>query len=283
MQPVEYCQQKAAPHGSSLYYAIYFADRTRQPALYAVNAFHAELAAIVREVSDPKVAQIKLKWWEEELARAFEGKGAHPVSQALQEHALPHYNLQKEYFEQVIEGVQMDLEYGLYPSFKELSLYCHRIRGSIAHLSVEICGYSDRNTVRFAHDLGMGLQLMELLRDVRPHADAGRIYIPEDEMQRAGVSQAQLLRAQSSDAVRALFAEQAARVRDFFASALERLPEADRYAQRSNLILIRHAQALLKEMEADGLPLLERRYSLTPIRKLWIAWRTARQATRSTR
>lgn len=278
MTPLEYCRDKAAPPGSSLHYAIYFADRSKQPALYALYGYHAELVEISRKISDRGVAAAKLGWWREELARAFQGTGQHPVSQALHEHALTRFDLPRDDFEQVIEGVAMDLEYGLYPSFKQLSLYCHRIGGAVTRLAVNVCGYSDTRTTRFAHDLGMGLQLAELLHDFRPHLDAGRVYIPEDELQQAGVSQAELLRAQDSDRARALFGKQARRIEDFFDSALAHLPEQDRARQRPALILIELYRTLIREMAAEDYPLLKRRVFLTPIRKLWIAWRTARRA-----
>ena len=280
MTPREYCQQKAAPRGSSLYYALYVADDAQRPALEAVHAYQREIIEIVRECRELSVAQTKLRWWKEELARAFDGQPRHPVTQALRENAIDRYRLAREYFEQVIEGVEMDLEYNLYPSFKSLSLYCHRVGGSITQLAVDICGYQDRQTARYAHDLGMGLQLMSLLRSVRQDVAAGRIYLPEDEMQQTGVTQADLHQNQTPDRVRELFALQAQRIRGFFDQGMARLPDQDRYRQRPGIVLAELNRALLDEMEQEGFPLLERGFQLTPIRKLWIAWRTAQRQRR---
>lgn len=281
MTPQEYCQHKAAPRGSSLYYALYFSDPARRPALEAVHAYQREIIDIIRECRERAVAQAKLLWWKQELGRAFDGQPTHPVTQALQQDVIGRYRLAREYFEQVIEGVEMDLEYGLYPSFKELSLYCHRVGGSVTQLAVDICGYQDRQTARYAHDLGMGLQLMSLLRNVRRSLDAGRVYLPEDEMRQAGVSQQDLYQHETTEPVRALFAQQAQRIRSFFSEAFARLPEQDRAAQRPGIILAQLNLALLQEMQREGFPLLERRFHLTPIRKLWIAWRTARRGAPS--
>jgi phytoene synthase len=277
MTPEEYCQQKAAPAGSSLYYALYFADPAKRPALAALHAYQREVTEVVQAVREPAVARAKLQWWREELQRAFDGQPQHPITQALQQDVIGRYKLAREYFEQVIEGAEMDLEYGVYPSFKELSLYCHRAGGSITRLAVDVCGYRDRQTVRYAHDLGMGLCLTALLRNVRRDVDAGRIYLPEDEMRQAGVSRDDLYQRQTPERVRELFALQAERIRAFFSQALERLPAQDRPAQRPGLILAQLDLALLNEMEREGFPLLERSFRLTPIRKLWIAWRTARR------
>jgi phytoene synthase len=277
MTPEEYCQQKAAPAGSSLYYALYFADPAKRPALAALYAYQREVTEVVQAVREPAVARAKLQWWREELQRTFDGQPQHPITQALQQDVIGRYKLAREYFEQVIEGTEMDLEYGVYPSFKELSLYCHRAGGSITQLAVDVCGYQDRQTVRYAHDLGMGLCLTSLLRNVRRDVDAGRIYLPEDEMRQTGVSRDDLYQRQTPERVRELFALQAERIRAFFAQALERLPAQDRPVQRPGLILAQLDLTLLDEMEREGFPLLERSFRLTPIRKLWIAWRTARR------
>lgn len=283
MTPQDYCRQKVAPRGSSLYYALYFAERDQQAALWALHAYQAEVTEIVRECRDRTVALAKLNWWRQELDRTFGGQAQHPVAQALQQDVLARYSLAREYFEEVLDGVHMDLEYGLYPSFKELSLYCHRVGGSITQLAVEIAGHQDRQTTRYAHDLGMGLQLFSLLRRVRRNLAAGRLYLPEDELSRFGVSQADLLQPQTGEQVRALFAYQADRIDSFLTQALDKLPAVDAYRQRSGVILARLQAHLLAEMRAEGFPLLEREFHLTPIRKLWIAWRETRALRRQSR
>jgi len=277
MTPQDYCADKAAHRGSSLHYALFFADRRQRPALQAVHAFYKEVLGIPRQVSDPGVARTKLGWWREELNRAFAGQGQHPVSQVLQSEVLPRYSLPKDAFEQILEGAAMDLEYGSYPSFRQLSLYCHRTGGPLAQLSIEICGHTQTETARAAHDLGMGFQLLSLLRRLRDELALGRLYIPEDELHQAGVSEAELQRPHSSEALRRLFTEQADRAEKFLAQGLEQIAPADRSRQRCTIILAELYRALFVELRAEGFPLLERRTHLTPIRKLWTAWRTARR------
>jgi 15-cis-phytoene synthase len=279
MSPLEYCQAKAAPAGSNAYYAVYFAEPAQRAALLAVLAIQAELVEIRDEVKEAGVARVKLNWWREELGRAFSGQARHPASQALQEQ-LGRFKLEAEPFEQMIEAVGMDLEYGSYPSLTELSLYCHRMGISLAQLIAAIGGYSDRGTLRFAHHLGMGLQLARLLTETRRQALAGRVYIPEDELAPAGVAPEQLLQARDDERLRGVFAVQAERIESFFDQAEAQLPDVDRWNQRSGLILAELDRALLAELRADQFPLLEKEYHLTPIRKLWIAWRTARRQKR---
>lgn len=281
MTPEEYCRAKAAPRGSSLYYALYFADRRKQPALYAVHAFHAEVMGVSREVSDASVGQVKLNWWREELARLYAGTGRHPVSEALQP-ALERYNLAREYFEEILEAAETDRLYNAYPSFKQLSLYCHRAGGALQHLTAEINGYEDRATARYAHDLGMALQLTEILRNVRLDAERGQVYLPEDELQQAGLDRADLLKPATGERLREFFALQADRIDKFFDQAFERLAPEDARAQRSNLILAVLYRELLAEMREENFPLLDHAIHLTPLRKLWLAWRTARRPDRLT-
>jgi phytoene synthase len=277
MTPQEYAAQKAIPPGSSLYYSIYFAPRERQPALRALYAYQREVTDIVRTVREPTVAAAKLSWWRQELDRMFDGRPQHPVGQALAQDVLPQHGFTKEPFADVIAGVQMDLDYGLYPTFGELSQHCHRVGSTITELAVEVCGYREPATKTYAHDLGMALQLFTLLRDVRRDLDAGRLYLPEADMQETGVRREDLLARRTTEPVRRLFALQASRIRDFFDSAFRHLPPEDAARQRSSVVLARLYQVQLGEMEAEGFPLLERSVHLTPLRKFWIAWRTARR------
>ncbi|MGM0676413.1 MAG: squalene/phytoene synthase family protein, partial [Pseudomonadota bacterium] len=177
-------------------------------------------------------------------------------------------------------GMQMDLEFDAYPSFTELSLYCYRVASVVGLMSAEIFGYEDRKTARYAHDLGMAFQLTNILRDVLEDARRGRIYIPLDELERFGVQPADLQRPQTSERLRSLFAFQADRARDYYRRAFEHLPETDRHAQRSGIIMAAIYRTLLDEIAADGYRVLEQRVRLTPVRKLWIAWRTARHEKR---
>lgn len=275
--PQQDLMERAAPRGSSLYYSLYYAPRTLQPALRALFAYQREITKIPREVREPSVAQAKLAWWREELERAYTGQAQHPVAQALSNDLLPGRGIDRQRLLEVIDGVQLDLDYGLYPSFRELSDYCHRVGGSITGLAVELCGYQNPETSHYAHDLGIALRLFTLLRNLRPNLDAGRLYIPEDDLQQAGVSFAELQAHRTTPAIQALLVQQASRVRDFFSSALQRLPAEDRRRQRCGVVLAQLYLTLLTEMEAAGYPLLERRIHLTPINKFWIAWRAARR------
>jgi phytoene synthase len=186
-------------------------------------------------------------------------------------------------FQELLDAAQTDLDYQAYPGFQQLLVYCHRAGSSVALLHSEILGYQQQQTRAFAHEAGVAWLLLQQLCRVRDDAHRGYFYIPEDELQRFAVRHDDLLQTRNTPALRELFRFQAQRIRDYWQRALEHLPATDRYAQRSQLILVELGLTLLDEIETDGFRLLQRRLSVTPLRKLWIAWRLLRRETRRRR
>lgn len=242
----------------------------------ALYAFCREVDDVVDECSDPSLASNKLEWWRTEITNLFNGNPTHPVTQALQT-SIKQFDLPQEHFIEIIDGMAMDLEEFTYASFKDLSLYCYRVASVVGLMAAEIFGYQDRQTLKYAHNLGMAFQLTNILRDVAEDADRGRIYIPQDELQRFHVSQDEILDHKMSGNARQLLAFQAKRAHEYYQKAFDLLPEVDRYCQRSGIIMAAIYQETLKEIENDNYRVLDQRISLTPLRKLWIAWRTSRQ------
>jgi phytoene synthase len=277
MTPDEYCQQKTARSGTSFYYSFLFLPPERRRAITALYAFCREVDDVVDEVSDPQLARAKLAWWRQEIGATFTGTPQHPVARALQP-VVSAYRLPEEHFQTVIDGMAMDLERSRYLDFAELERYCHCVAGVVGLMSAEIFGYANPATRRYARDLGVAFQLTNIIRDVGEDAHRERIYLPQDELARHGVTAAALLRRESGDGFVALMTEQVARARRWYARALEALPPEDRRAQRPGLIMAAIYSALLDEIERDGCRVLDRRIALTPLRKLWIAWKTARRA-----
>ena len=276
MTPDEYCQQKAASSGSSFYNSFKFLPPLKRRAITALYAFCREVDDVVDECHDENIARTTLNWWRQEVANLYAGHPQHPVSQALLP-LLDDFNFAEEYLLEIIDGMEMDLDYVSYASFKDLSLYCYRVASVVGLLSAEIFGYNNRMTLKYAHDLGMAFQLTNILRDVREDAERGRVYLPADELEKFEVTINDLHRPITSDAVKALFQVQADRARDYYRKAFSQLPEEDRYAQRTGLIMAEIYQSLLDEIELDGFRVLEHKIKLTPLRKLWLAWRAARR------
>lgn len=273
----DYCQQKVAESGTSFYYAFLFLPPEKRQAIHALYAFCREVDDVVDECEDPAVAVAKLSWWRQEVALLESAAGqpqpTHPVMIALKE-IRQRFDLPLEYFNEIIDGMAMDLEYSRYPDFKSLSLYCYRVAGVVGLLSAEIFGVTDRKTLRYATELGTALQLTNIIRDVGEDARRGRIYIPVDELQQFNVPAADIMNGRETSEFQALMRFQAERAQGYYTSALEALPAADRSAQRPGLIMAAVYRTLLEEITQDGFEVLKQRTSLPPLRKLWIALKT---------
>ncbi|HRH79761.1 MAG TPA: presqualene diphosphate synthase HpnD [Thiobacillaceae bacterium] len=268
-----YCRDKAVASGSSFYYAFRFLPADKRRAITAFYAFCREVDDVVDECREPAVAQAKLDWWRQELGRLYAGTPSHPVTRALLE-TVERDGLPREQFEEIIDGMEMDLTQARYPDFKSLRLYCHRAAGVVGEISARIFGATEHATLKYAATLGLAFQLTNIIRDVGEDARRGRIYLPQDELARFGVSEADILACQPSDAFRSLMAFQCRRAEETYAQALSLLPAADRKAQRPGLVMAAIYRTLLEEIRRDGFQVLEGRTALPPLRKLWLAWRT---------
>ena len=172
MTPDEYCQQKTARSGSSFYYSFLFLPQPQRRAITALYAFCREVDDVVDECQDLQVAASKLAWWRQELAGLDAGQAQHPVTQALQS-ASAEFSLPGEQLQEIIDGMEMDLQQSRYLDFKALSLYCYRVAGVVGLLAARIFGYQDRKTQKYAHDLGFAFQLTNIIRDVGEDARMG--------------------------------------------------------------------------------------------------------------
>jgi phytoene synthase len=270
MTPHEYCQQKAAHSGSSFYYSFLFLTKERRRAITALYAFCREVDDVVDECSDAGVARIKLAWWRKEISDIYRGQPQHPVSRALAEIA-GRFGMQEQNLQDIIDGMEMDLDRSRYPDFESLKLYCHRVAGVVGLLSAGIFGYQDPRTLRYATDLGMAFQLTNIIRDVGEDARRGRIYLPLDELQQHGVGQTDILQSRETGDFRRLMEFQIERALGFYRRAFAQLPDIDRKSQRAGIIMAAIYRTLLDEIRADGCRVLTQRISLPPLRKLWIA------------
>src|SRR5450759_4128320 len=272
MTPDEYCQQRAAGSGSSFYYSFMFLEAPRRHAITALYAFCREVDDVVDECADPQLARSKLAWWRQEIDALYAGRPGHPVTQALAP-ALKNFKLPREQLYEIIAGMEMDLDQTRYLDFKALQLYCYRVASVVGLLAAEIFGYQDSQTLKYAHDLGIAFQLTNIIRDVGEDARRNRIYLPLDEMQKFGVTAADILNSKETENFQKLMAFQIERAQRYYQQALEHLPAADRKSQRTGLIMAAIYRATLDEVIASGCHVLKERVSLTPRYKLWLAFK----------
>jgi phytoene synthase len=280
--PAQYVQDKAAASGSSFYYAFLFLPAPRRAAITAFYAFCREVDDVVDEVNDPDVATAKLAWWQAEVRCAWQGQATHPALQALMPHAGT-YGIEPRHLLAVIEGCEMDLQQSRYLDYPGLQRYCHLVAGVVGEVAARIFGGPreadpalDDIRTRYAHTLGLAFQLTNIIRDVGEDALRGRIYLPINELQRFEVKAHEILNRQYSERFITLMRFQAERAQSLYDEALAlhaQLPAAERRAQKPSLMMASIYRTLLREIERDNFQVLHQRVGLTPLRKLWLAWK----------
>lgn len=273
MSPDEYCQQKAAQSGSSFYYSFLFLPQERRLAITALYAFCREVDDVVDESTDDTVARSKLNWWRGETKAMLANSPTHPVTRALLPH-MTRFALDGAHLQAIIDGMEMDLNQTRYLDFIALQKYCWHVAGVVGILSASIFGITNPQTKEFAEKLGLAFQMTNIIRDVGEDARKGRIYLPVNELQQYKVTAADILNARHSPEFAALMQFQYERAQRLYDEAFALLPAEDRKAQRTGLIMAAIYRALLVEIQHDGFHVLNQRISLTPIRKLWLAWKT---------
>lgn len=272
MTPQEYVQQKAAASGSSFYYAFLFLPAPRRAAITAFYAFCREVDDIVDDMIDPSLAQSKLAWWQGEVGQAFAGNASHPVMKALIPLAAD-FGIEPRHLLSVIEGCQMDLRQTRYLDYPALQKYCHLVAGVVGEVAAGIFGQRDPQTTQYAHALGQALQLTNIIRDVGEDAGRGRIYLPVNELQQFDVKAHEIVGRTHTDRFVALMEFQAKRAHAKYDEAFALLPRQDRQSQKPGLMMASIYRTLLQEIERDNFQVMHQRTSLTPLRKLWLAWK----------
>jgi 15-cis-phytoene synthase len=281
MTPQAYCRQQAAQSGSSFYYSFLFLPPAQRDAIMALYAFCRAVDDVVDNVQDPTVAASKLNWWRGEIDRMFAANTAnpatHPICLALHAPALA-YGIKASDLQAVIAGMEMDLQQQRYVDDEALSVYCWRVAGIVGVMSARIFSAGSNECEAYALHMGQALQRINIIRDVGEDALRGRVYLPVDLLAKHGLKPADILTRNHSPAVLASITntliDAASQAKMHLRAALDALPENQIRNQRSGLIMGRVYAALLAEIERSGFPVLNQRVSLTPLRKLSLAWRS---------
>ena len=219
---------------TNFYYSFLVLPSEKRRAIVAVWDFCRAVDDGVDEAADSNAAMAEISRWRGELAAAFEGGTPRtPQGRALAP-LIPQFNLPRPAFESLIEGVEMDLGSRRYDTFAELYEYCIRVASAVGLICLEIFGYGDPRSRQYAVDLGVALQLTNILRDVPEDLRRGRVYIPQEDLRRHGCSEEDLARESAGGVrtpkVKALLRQQAERAREYYRKAADGLPRAD--AQR---------------------------------------------------
>ena len=252
MLALDYCRQKAAESHSSFLSGFRFLSVEKRNAITVLYAFCRELDDVVDGCTDLNVAQITLNWWRSDLEKVFNNEmPEHPVHQALKD-IRASFDLPKNEFEALIDGMQMDLEQARYGSFDELKLYCYRVAGVVGCLIARILGFTNPKTLEYADKMGLALQLTNIIRDVGEDARQGRIYLPIEEMQKFDVPANVIMQCKPTDNFAKLMQFQVNRARETYREAMLLLPAEDKKSQKVGLIMAAIYYALLNEIDRDG-------------------------------
>ena len=266
---------------SNFFFAFLALPRHRRDALYAVYAFCRTVDDIADLGTDPHSQRADLARWRADVARCYEGGAVeHPIARQLAV-AVRDFALPRAALEAIIDGCEMDLTQTTYETAKDLDPYCYRVAAAVGLCCIEIFGYSDPRAREYAVSLGMALQLTNIIRDVGADARSGRVYVPQADLRRFGVTNDDLRDGRYTDAFVALMAHQAARARRFYADARAAYPGVDARSLVPAEIMGRIYYALLEEIEARRFRVFEERVTLPARRKAAIAvrcWAGARVA-----
>ena len=273
MTPEEYCQDKTAKSGSSFYYSFLFLPKAKRLAITALYAFCREVDDIADAEMDNKIKLVKLEWWRSEIESLFAGTTNHPVTQALVT-PIHDFNLEKKYFIEIIDGMEMDLETVRFNNFEELNLYCYRVAGVVGLLSASIFGFKDPQTLEYAKKLGLALQLTNIIRDVYEDSLRNRLYLPLDELEKFGVTEKDIFSRKDTASFHKLMCFHAERAHQCYREAFDTLPLQDRYNQKTGTIMAAIYENTLNEMELDKLQVLKHKIVIPTPRKVIIALKT---------
>ncbi len=273
MTPEEYCQNKTAKSGSSFYYSFLFLPKKKRLAITALYAFCREVDDIADAEMDNKIKLVKLEWWRTEIEALFAGSPNHPVTHALFT-SIHNFKLDKKYFLEIIDGMEMDLKTVRFNNFEELNLYCYRVAGVVGILSASIFGYKNPQTIEFAKKLGLALQLTNIIRDVYEDSLRDRLYLPLDELEQFGISEKDIFNRKDSESFHQLMRFHAERAHQCYRDAFATLPLEDRYNQKTGTIMAAIYENTLSEMEDDKLQVLKHKVVIPPFRKIIIAFKT---------
>jgi phytoene synthase len=267
----ERCAQVTRRSRSSFYYAFILLPPERRRALYAVYAFCRFIDDIADDESIREPALL-LKRWREELERVYAGAPTRALSRALADSAR-RFNIPRELFEEIINGVEMDLSRKRYQSWEELRPYCYRVASALGLICIEIFGYRNPSAKLYAENLGLALQLTNILRDVREDAERGRIYLPLEDLARFNVSESEILGGVYSPHFISLMDFEATRARELYALAQSELAAEDRATLLTAEAMRLIYAALLGRIIKSNYRVLDRRHSLSAPHKLYLVGR----------
>lgn len=258
---------------TNFYYSFFSLPAEKRKALYAIYALCRSLDDVVDESPGRLEASEALLKWTTEIVNMYQGTPSHPLTVALKPY-IEWYSIPQKYFLELIKGVEMDLTKNRYNTFDELHRYCYRVASVVGLICAEVFGYQNAVTLGYAVDLGIALQLTNILRDIKADAANGRIYLPLEDLRRFGYTEEDLFSSIYNQAFVEMMRFEAARAWSYYKRAEETLPREDRKAMVAAEIMRAIYSRLLQKIEAAKYDVFSLPPRLTKTQKLYIAFRT---------
>jgi 15-cis-phytoene synthase len=257
---------------TNFYYSFSLLPKQKREAIHAVYAFCRYTDDIVDEGADEERKVVLLSKWRMELGKALDGTSTYPLLNQLNATAR-RFNIPVHHFYDLIRGMEMDLTKTRYRTFDELKEYCYLVASSVGLMCRKIFGYRNESTRDYAINLGIALQLTNILRDVKDDAKRGRIYIPLEDMERFGYTEDDLLNCRYTPAFVSLMRFECARASSYFDMAREALKDEDKYYFFAARIMWSIYAHTLNRIERKHYNVFERRISISKFLKLLITFR----------
>jgi len=258
---------------TNFYYAFVFLPPEKRLAIEAVYAFARRGDDVADSGLDPAEAAAGLARYRQALEACYSQDSSRLDSTELRAlaEAIRRFNIPRQPFEDLILGLEMDLTGARYETFEELSLYCYRVASTIGLICIEIFGYQNPRTRDYAVNLGKALQLVNILRDIQRDAQRGRIYIPQEDLDRFGVPPTELLAGTYNDPFIELMQFECDRARHYFNLARQMLPPEDRPSMKSAEIMASIYWGILKRIQKRCYNVFGKRVRMPRPLKLWTA------------
>ena len=265
-----YCQSVTRQRARNFYFAFLSLPPEQRRAIYAVYAFCRGCDDYSDDDIEPRRKVELLEDYRRQLHACLRGEPSGPVFVALYDVAQ-RYQIPHQYFDEIIAGVQMDLTVTRYNSFQELYDYCYRVASVVGLICVEIFGYSDPQAKQSAIDLGIAMQLVNILRDIKEDSERDRIYLPLEEMRRFGYTESDLFEGLVNEQFVELMKFQAQRARQYFEQGGRMIPMLPTRSRACPAILRGLYSELLNRIEGTHYNVYETRVRLSTPFKLWLA------------
>lgn len=258
---------------SNFYYSFLSLPAEKRKALYSIYALCRCLDDVADNSGSRLEASESLLRWTTEIINMYNGKPYHPVTVELKPY-IDKYRIPQKYFLELIKGVEMDLTINRYNTFEELHKYCYRVASVVGLICTEVFGYKNAETMGYAVDLGIAMQLTNILRDIKADAERGRIYLPLDDLKKFNYTETELFSSQYNRAFVELMKFETRRARDLYKRAQETLPREDRKAMVAAEIMRAIYSRILDKIEASNYDVYSLPPQLSKLQKIYIAFST---------